>query len=497
MCGLVGMLGNFTEQDKKAFRNLLRFDVIRGEHSTGVAVVEKGTENIRVYKKVGAPDMLFNAESDFSDNGIYEGPTKDFKPKLFIGHNRYATKGKITDENAHPFHHNSVVGAHNGTLDSVYHLEDGHKFDVDSEAIFYNLDKYDKIDTIGNIEGAYALTWYDANENKLFVIRNKERPLHYTRRKDSDVIYWASVPWMLELALAYANISHGDIHEFDEDTLYSFDMDAVDDGKMREEKWLVRRSVKGRPSSWKQYYYGGGYYGNDDWKSGGTTKSSTSTAATTAATNTGGGSNVHPFKGTGSSTPSSQSSQAAVSKDLTKEELVQWGAWEGKEIEFVFQGAKKGMSGIEYLSAYPANPVLDLNIRVFAAGKPQWDDWNTNLHRRTFTGKVKKFVRYVTRGKKENYLAIDLRTIREKPEPNDKEGQSGRSNLNDRFYTGFNGNYLSHSEWEKCTRFGCEVCSRDADEDDDDLLFLGDESFVCGECSQLDVFKCNTMAFAN
>jgi len=463
MCGLVGMVGSFTDADKKAFRNMLRFDVVRGEDSTGIAVVDKGSENIRVFKKVGTPDMLFNAYENWSDRGVYEGPIA----KLFIGHNRWATKGKVNDENAHPFHHNSVVGAHNGTLDSVFHLEDGYKFDVDSEAIFYNLDKYDAVDTIGNIEGAYALTWYDANENKLKIIRNKERPLHWTRRKDSDVIYWASLPWMLELGLAYANISHGEVYAFETDTLYTFDLDEVEDGKMKETKWAIKRDVKGKEPQWKNYDYSKGYKYVPPENKG------------------AGKSNVSPFKA-----PSSSSSSANSSTDLSKDELVQWGAWEGKEIDFLFQGKKKGMSGLEYLSAYPANPLLTYNIRVFASNKPEYNVWADQAHKKTFTGKVKKFVRFVDKGKKEYYLAIDLRTIREKPEPAAKEGESSSSlEKEQRWYDGFNHTFLSHREWEKATRFGCEICNETADEDDDCIHWLGDDTFVCGECATNELHK--------
>lgn len=462
MCGLVGMAGNFIDADKKAFRNLLRFDVVRGEHSTGVATVDKGSEMIHLYKKVGAPDLLFSAYEDFELNGTYKGPDA----KLFIGHNRYATKGAVTDDNAHPFYHGGIVGAHNGTLDTVFGLKDGNKFAVDSEAIFYTLSQMNDVEAISNIDGAYALTWYDANENKLKVIRNKERPLHWCRRKDSDVIYWASMPWMLELALAYANVTHTDVIEFNKDTLYSLDLDFVDNGKAKDMKWSIKQNVKGK--EWASSYT---YNGNSAYYNGYNQQQKAGT--------------VHPFKGANSSQPSPNSS---ADSGLTKKELVQWGAWEGKDIEFKFSEVKDGMNNIKYLSAYPEDTALGFNLRIFGEKNEKWEEWKNSRHTKVYIGKVKKFVRYVTRGKKEHYLAIDLRTIREKPtKSDDKEGYSRSSLQNDhdqRFYEGYRGDFLTHKEWCKATKNGCSGCSSTADEDDDELTWLADDAFLCGDCSQ-------------
>lgn len=490
MCGLVGMIGNIIEQDKKAFRNLLRFDVVRGEDSTGVAVVGRGNDDIHLYKKVGAPDVLFQSHEHFAKKGIYSGPDG----KLFIGHNRYATTGKIIDENAHPFHHNTVVGAHNGTLDSLWGLEKGTTFDVDSEAIFYNLDKYDAEETIGNVDGAYALTWADMQENRFFVIRNKERPLHWTRRTDMDVIYWASMPWMLELALAYAGINHGDVHEFATDTLYSLDMSLVDESKARSMKWNIKQGVKG-------------YQWASNYNYGGQGKTNFTTTTTTQANQNGGGTGnssnkqsatIHPFK------PSSSSSSTTTSKgsELTKDEQAQWSAWVDRDIDFRVQGSLKGMGNTEFVHCYPDDPLLPaMNIRIFAHGNTKlWNTLMNSTHRVIYTGKVKRFVRNVVRGKKEYYLAIDLRTITVKEMKRESETKEGdtRTNLgskteshgdkdDSRFYEGYQNAYLTLKEFNQATKDGCACCSKDAGTDDDEIVWLDHETFLCGDCSALEV----------
>ena len=50
MCGLVGVLGNITHKEEKAFHELLIVDVLRGKHSTGVAMVSAGG-GVDVFKK--------------------------------------------------------------------------------------------------------------------------------------------------------------------------------------------------------------------------------------------------------------------------------------------------------------------------------------------------------------------------------------------------------------------------------------------------------------
>jgi hypothetical protein len=483
------MMGNIIESDKKAFRNLLRLDVVRGEDSTGVAVIGLGNDDVHLYKKLGAPDNLFNSHEHWQKRGVYDGPPG----KVFIGHNRYATTGKVIDDNAHPFHHNTVVGAHNGTLDTVFGLEKGSQFDVDSEAIFYNLDLYDAEDTIGNIDGAYALTWADLQENKFKVIRNKQRPLHWTRRLDQDVIYWASLPWMLELALAYANVNHGPIHEFATDTLYTMDMTLLDEGKARDMKWQIKQNVLGYQWTYKGYSgIGGSGKGNFTTPSGGN--------------NTGGqASTVHPFSG-GSKMPS-----LPTTPELSKDEQSQWAAWVGRDIDFRVKAVKQGIGGVDFLQCYPDDPMIpDMNIHVFAKGKKEWDAMVKGTHQVVYTGKVKRFVRNVVRGKKDYYLAIDLRTIEVKETKREaadtkEDDLTGRgstsSHIDDKlsdyireygddcFYEGYRGAYLTLKEWNHATKDGCAGCSHDADPSDECMVWIDHQTFLCGDCSTLEVHQ--------
>lgn len=470
MCGLVGCAGNIMESDKKALMLLMRFDVVRGWDSTGLGVVHKDNGEIKCYKRVGPPEWLFAQEDVFDGRGLYKGPAA----KVFIGHNRAATKGKVVDKNAHPFVHDGIIGAHNGTLTSVSTLEDGYKFDVDSEAIFHNLSLYDNKTVIADIWGAYALTWYDDGEEKLFIIRNKERPLYWTRRKDKDVIFWASEKWMLENALSKASVPHEEIFEFEQDCLYSFDLSDVSYNKIREQNWVIEKDVKGYtpppPKKWTPTH----------------TKSS------------GGNSNIIPFdRSSNSSNSSSRNHDKVMMKML-----------EDTDINFRFSAVKKGMSKSEYLAAYPQNIKLDYDIRVYGENHPNWNIWRNHIHSTVYRGRIKRVVENHVKGKYEIYFLIDLRSIRvvgEAPTSSVKKNEDEERTLLDALqnldsvmpneedepevYEGFQGRFLTKTEWERATIHGCAGCMCEASPNDADLIFIDHDQFLCGTNQCVDLYK--------
>jgi hypothetical protein len=437
------MAGNIIEQDKVAFRWMLDFDRWRGMDSTGVAVVNRVTSDIGVIKKAGIPDVLFK-EPEFSSKGVFNGTGK-----VFIGHNRAATVGTVNDANAHPFHHGDVVGAHNGTLISTYGLEDHTKFDVDSEAIFYNLSKYTPESVIPDVYGAYALTWYDKNEDKLFIIRNSERPLFWCRRTDGDVIYWASEPWLLDVVLDKCKIKHTVPVSFAIDKLYELDVSDVAPTTFRKVEWVNTTVIKG-------------------WEPPPQKKNNHSHVFN----NGGNGSNVVPFVGS--------LLNSTNYSGRTKEEIAVMKSLEGKEIEFRFNGVKKGMSKSEYLSAFPDDPTADWDIRIYGGNNKNWAEWKSKTHTSIFKGKVKKLIQNRFAAKKEVYLLIDLRTIVEVER--EKVQVVGNPDVQDMLLEGFNGRFLDHMEWINCTKNGCENCAGGGSVYDQDLVFIDHDKFICGDC---------------
>lgn len=435
---MVGVAGNLFDTEKKAFRWLLHFDAIRGEHSTGVASIsDDGNDVVTLAKQVGEPAYLLGTDNNFKNN-LWDGGTK-----CLIGHNRYATMGKITPENAHPFEHDGIVGAHNGTLEysTLFRLENGYDFDVDSEAVFYNLSITDPKTVINELEGAYALVWYDRYDLKLKFIRNHERPLFYTRSKDRDAIFWASEKWMLEVALRKAGISHVDIESFDENYLYELDMTYCD-MRFRQQNMIKGDKILGYKKPFGAYAY-------QSWHSDGYS----ATSVFKDLVKDGVAKNL-----------SASSIESPAWDEAKMKKLV------NTEIEFFIDGEWETDNKQKYLKASPAIYDDSYEIRLYGSHLPDYPLWKAVCTK--YKARVKRAVD--VDGAK--YLLIDCRTVEEVVVKSQYNGV-----LDKEFYTGYDGQKITIEEWYKCTENGCEWCSSSVSPADD-LMFVGHSQVICEQC---------------
>lgn len=197
MCGIVGIAGRIEEKEEIIFRTLLDLDVIRGRDSTGVVKVGVlSTSKPIITKAVGPPSNLIRKSLYLNYQGTFHS-----KSKCLIGHNRAATMGEVTVDNAHPFQFDHVYGVHNGTLRDWANLEGWLEFDVDSKALYKDVSKHGIESTWGKFSGAAALVWWDDKESSVNFARNKERPLYLARLNDGQTLMWASEEWMLKAAV--------------------------------------------------------------------------------------------------------------------------------------------------------------------------------------------------------------------------------------------------------------------------------------------------------
>ncbi|MEY9096004.1 glutamine--fructose-6-phosphate transaminase (isomerizing) [Paenibacillus sp. RC84] len=129
MCGIVGYIGKRDSQEV-LIEGLKKLEY-RGYDSAGVAVYTEG--GLQIKKSKGRLAVLESQLSDAPLNGT-----------VGIGHTRWATHGKPSDENSHPHTDNSMKFSvvHNGIIENYMTLKDeliakGHTFvsETDTEVI--------------------------------------------------------------------------------------------------------------------------------------------------------------------------------------------------------------------------------------------------------------------------------------------------------------------------------------------------------------------------
>lgn len=200
MCGLVGVAGNLYQKDLDVFQDLLWVDALRGMHNTGVVTIN-GDGSHELLKVEGNTAFLL-AEPE------YPSMLKQ-NNRVIIGHNRHATIGSTDWTNAHPYVYENVIGAHNGTLHgkSVSVLPDFKELGTDSAALYSAINDSSIEEVIPQLQGAWALVWYDRRAHTLNFLRNDQRPLSYAFSANGQTLYWASDSWMLRGVLARRDIT--------------------------------------------------------------------------------------------------------------------------------------------------------------------------------------------------------------------------------------------------------------------------------------------------
>jgi len=186
MCGLTLLINKnrngFNAQQQDVFSTLMYLSGgFRGRDGAGVVVVDN-IGNVKLAKDAATVDeFIRTTEYDELDKYAFQ------KGWAMIGHNRYATKGVISDKNSHPFViDDKIVLVHNGTFNGDHKaIKDT---EVDSEAIGHALAEAEDVEqALRRVNAAYALIWYNVDKKEINVIRNMQRPLWYMETTNSYV----------------------------------------------------------------------------------------------------------------------------------------------------------------------------------------------------------------------------------------------------------------------------------------------------------------------
>jgi glucosamine--fructose-6-phosphate aminotransferase (isomerizing) len=177
MCGIIGYTGK-RDAVSVVLEGLKRLEY-RGYDSAGIAFFSEGKIAIRRQKgKVKDLLSLFDTGKPLSHAAI--------------GHTRWATHGKPSEENAHPHRSDGIVIAHNGIIENYLSLKtkliaEGYAFtsDTDTEVLCHLIHKFSEghpledavRHALKGVKGAYAIAAMSEKEEGKIVGVRKDSPL--------------------------------------------------------------------------------------------------------------------------------------------------------------------------------------------------------------------------------------------------------------------------------------------------------------------------------
>jgi glutamine---fructose-6-phosphate transaminase (isomerizing) len=180
MCGISGAVGlkNISELLFEGIKNL----EYRGYDSCGVALINKS--RLLIKKDIGGVKEFYRKHNILQH-----------KSKIGIAHTRWATHGKVTKENTHPFTSSDgdFAVVHNGIISNYRPLKaqlqkEGFQFtsETDTEVLAHLLEKFYKrsrnvekafLKMLNLIEGTYAIALISTYHSEQIFCAKKESPL--------------------------------------------------------------------------------------------------------------------------------------------------------------------------------------------------------------------------------------------------------------------------------------------------------------------------------
>jgi glucosamine--fructose-6-phosphate aminotransferase (isomerizing) len=229
MCGIVGYVGN--KQVVPLIIDGLRKLEYRGYDSAGIAVVNDA-HDLEIRRAEGKLRNLEEAIRLSPIDGTYG-----------IGHTRWATHGRPTEENAHPHRDctGRVVVVHNGIIENYLQLKErlrksDHRFvtETDTEIIAHLIEEYLKNDqtfeqavrsTVGELRGIFALSIINADEPDT-IIAVRQGPPVVIGLGDREFFVASDIPPILQHTRDVFFLGDGEIAVINKDAVRVTDFEG-------------------------------------------------------------------------------------------------------------------------------------------------------------------------------------------------------------------------------------------------------------------------------
>ncbi|HAG51282.1 MAG TPA: glutamine--fructose-6-phosphate transaminase (isomerizing) [Deltaproteobacteria bacterium] len=179
MCGIVGYIG--TKDASGVLLDGLKRLEYRGYDSAGIAIIG-ASKNIEVRRSVG---KLFNLEKK-----VHSEPVNG---NIGIGHTRWATHGRPSEENAHPHIEAGVAVVHNGIIENYLPLKEAlkkqgavFKSETDTEILAHLISRRMKTgktfedsvrETLKEVKGSFAIAVMSKEDPDKIIGARMECPL--------------------------------------------------------------------------------------------------------------------------------------------------------------------------------------------------------------------------------------------------------------------------------------------------------------------------------
>jgi len=217
MCGIVGYIGK--ENAKKILINGLKKLEYRGYDSAGVAVISKRKLKLRRCEgKIAKLEKLLCKD--------------DLEGTVGVGHTRWATHGRPSEENAHPHTDcsNKLVVVHNGIIENYLTLKkklqkEGHRFrsETDTEVLAHLVEKKLKATkkrdlaqavqaAVKDVRGSFAIAVISADDDGKIIAARQDSPLIIGLGKDEFLVA-SDIPAVLAHTRKVISLDDGEVAE--------------------------------------------------------------------------------------------------------------------------------------------------------------------------------------------------------------------------------------------------------------------------------------------